>query len=280
MCAISRQEFDVNATRRLARQIRLDVLEMIHASHASHIGAAFSCVEILAVLYSGVAKVDPANPLQLGRDLIVLSKGHAGVALYATLAERGFFPRRQLATYYQDGSLLSGHISHKGVPGVELSTGSLGHGVCVAAGMALAAKTKMMGSHVYAIVGDGECEEGSVWEMALLAAHYRLGNFTVVVDHNRMQAMGFCEQEIGLSDLESRWRAFGWDVIPVLDGNDVGQIHSALLRGSTDRPTAIIAYTTKGKGVAFMENELLWHYRDPQGEWYERARMELSEGLT
>ena len=266
--------------RQLAQRVRLDALEMIHSARASHIGSVFSCVEILAALYSGVARVDPANPLRPDRDRVVLSKGHAGVALYATLAECGFFPREQLASYYQDGSLLSGHISHKGVPGVELSTGSLGHGVCVATGMALSAKMSKMESRVYAVMGDGECEEGSVWEAAQFAAHNHLGNLIVIVDHNRMQAMGFCEREIGLFDLESRWRAFGWNAISVQDGNDIGQLRSAFEHCDKERPNAVIAYTVKGKGVSFMENELLWHYRDPQGEWYEKARCELSEGLS
>lgn len=274
------RKFDMDAARQLAKRVRIDVLEMIHSSHASHIGSAFSCVEIVVALYSGVANVDPRNPLLSGRDRIVLSKGHAGVALYATLAECGYFPREELAAYYQDGGRLSGHISHKNVPGVELSTGSLGHGVCVAAGMALAEKISRTNSRVYAIVGDGECEEGSVWEMALFAAHHNLDNFTVVVDHNRMQAMGFCEQEIGLSDLESKWRAFGWNVISVPDGNDIAQVFSALTRRDQGRPTVIVAYTVKGKGVSFMENELLWHYRDPQDKCYEMARRELMEELA
>lgn len=272
--------FNADSARELARLVRLDALEMIHSAQASHIGSVFSCVDIVATLYSGVVNVDPRNPLALDRDRVVLSKGHAGVALYATLARCGFFPREMLTTYYRDGSVISGHISHKNVPGVELSTGSLGHGVCVAAGMALAAKISGTKYRVYAVVGDGECEEGSVWEMALLASHRRLDNFTVVVDHNRMQAMGFCRHEIGLADLESKWRAFGWNVVSVLDGNDVERLNSALLERERNRPTVVIAYTVKGKGVSFMENELLWHYRDPQGEWYEKARIELLGGLT
>jgi transketolase len=159
-----------------------------------------------------------------------------------------------------------------------LSTGSLGHGVCVAAGMALASKISGAKYRVYAIVGDGECEEGSIWEMALFAAHWRLGNFTVIIDHNRMQAMGFCEREIGLDDIESKWRAFGWNVISVDDGNDVVQLGAALSQCDDNRPNVVVAYTVKGKGVSYMENELLWHYRDPQGEWYEKACLELKEG--
>ena len=268
-------EISIGQTKLLANRIRQDVVRMAHRTHASHIGAAMSVTDVIAVLYGGVAKVFPGDPMNPRRDRIVLSKGHAGMAVYAALAESGFFPREELNRYYSDGSVYSGHVSHKGVPGVELSTGSLGQGVCVACGMALSGKMRHEGHRVYAIIGDGENEEGSVWEMALFAAHQKLSNFTVVVDHNKMQAMGFCDQEVGMGELASKWGSFGWHVVEVADGNDHAQLAVALGDVDVERPTVVIAHTVKGKGVSFMENNLLWHYRDPQGEFYERAIREL-----
>ncbi len=265
----------IEHTRSLANRIRQDVIRMSHASHASHVGAAMSVADIVAVLYGGVAKVFPDDPRNAGRDRIVLSKGHAGMAIYAALAETGFFPREELNRYYSDGSVYSGHVSHKGIPGVELSTGSLGQGVCVACGMALSGKMRKTAHRVYAIIGDGENEEGAVWEMALFAAHRKLSNFTVIVDHNKMQAMGFCDKEAGLVGLAGKWVSFGWHVVEVADGNDHEQLVEALRDVDPDRPNVVGANTVKGKGVSFMENDILWHYRDPQGEFYERAIRDL-----
>ena len=253
---------------------------MSHRTHASHVGGVMSVADIVAVLYSGVAKVFPEDPRNPDRDRIILSKGHNGMAIYAALAETGFFPREELNKYYTDGSVYSGHVSHKGVPGVEFSTGSLGQGVCVACGMAMAGKIHGKGHHVYAIIGDGENEEGSVWEMALFAAHRQLDNFTVIVDHNKMQAMGFCAEQAGMDRLPEKWRAFGWHVVEVADGNDPEQLIQAFACHEWGRPRAIIANTVKGKGVPYMENELLWHYRDPQGENYEVAIRELGGDPT
>lgn len=261
----------------LAWKIRRDAIEMTHASHASHLGAVLSVADIVAVLYTDIAKVEPKAPHWDGRDRIILSKGHAGIAIYAALAECGFFPVDDLKKYYTDGSTYSGHVSSKGIPGVEFSTGSLGHGVCVACGVALAAKKKQKKCHVYAIVGDGECEEGSVWEMALFANKYQLSNFTVIVDNNNMQAMGSCEEVAALGNLEDKWKSFGWDVISVKDGNDHIMLKHAFQMRKGSSPHVIIAHTVKGKGISFMENNLLWHYRDPQGEAYENAVKELEE---
>lgn len=261
----------------MAWRIRRHVVEMTHQAHASHIGGALSCADILAVLYTGVAKYDAEDPLDESRDRVILSKGHSGAAMYAALAESGFFPVGELRRYGQDGSRYSCHISHKGVPGVEVSTGSLGHGVCVAAGMALNGRLKKKGYKVYAIVGDGECNEGSVWEMALMAAHYRLDNFTVIIDRNGMQAMGFCDRVMNTEPLDAKWEAFGWKVVSVRDGNDHESLKKAFDEEPGGKPKVIIANTVKGKGISFMENELLWHYRDPQGEFYERAVAELEE---
>ena len=259
----------------LANKIRLDAVHMAHMSHASHIGSVMSIADIVAVLYSGIARIDSTDVRNPLRDRVILSKGHAGMAIYSALAESGFFPVSELNTYYSNGSRLSGHVSHKGVPGVEFSTGSLGHGVCVACGMALAGKINNAQYKVYAIIGDGENEEGSVWEMALFAAHNKLENLIVIVDHNKMQAMGFCKDQIGFDNIEEKWRSFGWNAINVVDGNNHFQLIEAFLRPSVGKPTVIIANTTKGKGVSYMENNLLWHYRDPQGEFYTRAINEL-----
>lgn len=248
---------------------------MAHRTHASHIGGVMSVADVVAVLYSGVAKVFPDDPKSPDRDRIVLSKGHNGMAIYAALAETGFFPRSELNKYYTDGSVYSGHVSHKGVPGVEFSTGSLGQGVCVACGMAMSGKIRKQGFHVYAIIGDGENEEGAVWEMALFAAHQKLDNFTVIVDHNKMQAMGFCDVQAGMNHLSEKWASFGWHVVDVMDGNDHVQLIDAFGQHERGKPTVIIANTIKGKCVSYMENELLWHYRDPQGELYEQAIREL-----
>lgn len=261
----------------LAWNMRKDTIEMVHAAHASHIAAVLSAVDVIAVLYADVLHVDPKNPQMPDRDRMILSKGHAGAAMYAVLAECGFIPKEDLKSYYTDGSVYSGHVSSKGVPGIELSTGSLGHGIGVACGMALAAWKNNSCYRVYVVVGDGECEEGSVWECALFANRYKLSNLVVIVDHNRMQAMGNVEEVMALGNLGDKWKAFGWNVIPVADGNDHQQLREAFTKISREHPNVIIADTVKGKGISFMEGNLLWHYRDPQGEFYEKAIKELED---
>lgn len=264
-------------SEQLAWKIRRHGLEMTHLSGGAHIGAILSVADIVAVLYGGVARVDPALPRWPGRDRVILSKGHAGAAIYAALAERGFFPVAELKTHYADGSRLSGHVSHKGVPGVEASTGSLGHGLSLAAGMAWAAKKDAAAHRVYAICGDGECDEGAVWEAALVAAHYKLDNLLAVIDHNKMQSLDFCENTIGLAPFADKWRAFGWHVLEA-DGHDHPALHRAFAAApAAGRPTVIIAHTVKGKGISFMENDILWHYRYPHpGEEYDTALAELT----
>lgn len=250
---------------------------MTHLSQGSHIGAILSVADIVAVLYSDIAFVDAKNPKMSNRDRIILSKGHAGAAIYAALAEKGFFDVAELKTHYSDGSRLSGHVSHKGVPGVELSTGSLGHGLSVGAGMAYAARKDSKTHKVYTILGDGECDEGSVWEAALVAHHYKLNNLVAIIDHNKMQSLDFCENTIKLSPFADKWRAFGWNVIEI-DGHDHSELKSAfkLAADSEEKPTVIIANTIKGKGISFMENNILWHYRFPhKGEEYDSAVAEL-----
>lgn len=276
--AFGERPIDTGDPKVLAWLIRRHGLEMTHLSHGSHIGAIFSLAEIMAVLYARVLRVDPQRPDWPDRDRLILSKGHAGAAVYAALAERGFFPVEELSTHYADGSRLSGHVSHKGVPGVEFSTGSLGHGLAVAAGMALSGHMAEKPWTVYAVLGDGECDEGAVWEAALQAHQYRLDNLIAVIDHNRMQSLDYCENTLALEPFADKWRAFGWHAIEV-DGHDTDALEKAFAeakaqRGS-GRPTVIIAVTTKGKGVSFMENDILWHYRTPQGEEYDAALREL-----
>lgn len=269
---------DTGNPRVLAWLIRRHGLEMTHLSRGSHIGAIFSLAEIMATLYTGVLNVNPADPAMPERDRLILSKGHAGAAVYAALAERGFFPVEELKTHYANGSRLSGHVSHKGVPGVEFSTGSLGHGLPAAAGMALGAKKDHAPWRVYCVLGDGECDEGAVWEAALQARQFALDNLIAVVDFNRMQSLDFCENTLALEPFADKWRAFGWRAIEA-DGHDVDALRAAFdeAKGNLGggQPTVVIAKTVKGKGVSFMENNILWHYRTPQGEEYEAALREL-----
>ncbi|MFN8108087.1 MAG: transketolase [Nocardioidaceae bacterium] len=260
----------------LAWRIRRHGVEMTHLSGGSHIASILSVADIVGVLYADVASVDPADPGWDERDRVILSKGHAGASIYAALAERGFFDVEELRTHYADGSRLSGHVSHKGIPGVEVSTGSLGHGLSVGAGMAYAAKKDGKQHRVFVILGDGECDEGSVWEAALVAHHYGLGNLVAIIDHNRMQSLDFCEDTIALEPFADKWRAFGWRTLTV-DGHDHDALREAMdsCRG-LDKPTVIIAETIKGKGISFMEQDILWHYRFPHvGEEYDGAVAEL-----
>ena len=259
----------------LAYEIRRNAIKMVNHAHASHIGGILSCADIIAVLYSEIAHVNADNPEDPKRDRIVLSKGHNGVAVYVALAKLGFFDEKLLETYGDNGGIFSCHISHKGVPGVEISTGSLGQGVCVACGFAIAAKRKHESHKVYAIMGDGECDEGSVWEMALLAAQEKLDNFTVIIDRNYQQAMGRIEKVINTEPFAEKWRAFGWKVIDLQDGNNHGELKKAFTEDNNGKPKVIIARTIKGKGISFMEDNLLWHYRDPQGIDYVNALKEL-----
>lgn len=261
----------------LAWKIRRHVIEMTHEARASHVGGALSAADIIAVLYADVLKYDIRDPEWAERDRVILSKGHNGSAMYAALAECGFFPVDMLHNYGKNGSNFSCHISHKNVPGVEISSGSLGHGVCVACGMALNGKIRNKPYRVYSIVGDGECNEGAVWEMALLASKYKLDNYTVIVDRNRMQGMGYCQDVLNTEPFADKWKAFGWHVVEVADGNQHEQLKRAFKDVHKDKPRVIIAHTIKGCGISFMENQLLWHYRDPQGEDYENAVKELEE---
>lgn len=263
----------------LAWKIRRHGIEMTHISGGSHIASILSVADIIAVLYNDIANVDPKNPIMDTRDRIILSKGHAGAAIYAALAEKGFFDVELLKTHYQNGSLLSGHVSHKGIPGVEFSTGSLGHGLSVGAGMAYAAKRDNKKHNVFVVLGDGENDEGAVWEAALVANHFKLNNLIAVIDYNKMQSLDFVENTISLKPLPDKWKAFGWNVIET-DGHNHSELKSAFLKAvdSKGKPTVIIAHTIKGKGISFMENDILWHYRFPHdGDEYNNSLKELHQ---
>lgn len=262
--------------KQLAWKIRRHGIEMTHLSGGSHIGAVLSVADIIAVLYTDVMRFNPKEPDWDGRDRFILSKGHAGAAIYAALAENGFFPVEELKTHYRNGSRLSGHVSHH-LPGVDLSTGSLGHGLSVGTGMAYALKKDKKNNFVYVVMGDGECNEGSVWEAAQFANHNKLNNLVAVVDYNHMQSMDFCDNTLEVVDMYGKWRAFGWSVIEV-NGNDLSELKNAFAEAkqSAEKPTVIVANTVKGCGVSFMENDILWHYRFPHDGWeYDCAVNEL-----
>lgn len=263
-------------TRELARRVRRHALKMTHMGKSSHIGSVLSMADIISVLYGSVMKINPSKPNWPQRDRFILSKGHAGAGVYAVLAECGFFEVEKLDTHYQDGSDLSGHVSHKGVPGVEFSTGSLGHGLPVATGMAKAGLLSKSNHRIFVVMSDGECDEGSNWEAIMFAAHHKLNNLNIIVDYNKIQSLGSVADTLTLEPFANKWTSFGWDVREV-DGHDHLALEAALSLRSVkeERPLCVLANTTKGKGVSFMENSVLWHYRTPQGDEYSAACREL-----
>jgi transketolase len=226
-----------------------------------------------------VLKVDPRNPAWADRDRFILSKGHAGAGVYAALAERGFFGVEQLEQHYGNGSTLSGHVSHKGVPGVELSTGSLGHGLGVGVGMAYAARLAGRAHRVFVLMSDGECDEGSNWEAIHFAGHHGLGRLVAIVDYNKIQSLKSVEETLGLAPFADKWRSFRWSVREV-DGHDPAALVQVLEAESRDEspPLCVLAHTVKGKGVSFMENTVLWHYRSAKGDELAAAIEELERG--
>jgi transketolase len=265
-------------TQELARRVRIHALRMTSRGGSSHVGAAFSIADLLAVLYRGIMRHNPAEPRWPGRDRFILSKGHAGAAVYATLAECGYFPTADLERHYQDGSVFSGHVSHKGVPGVELSTGSLGHGLGVGVGMAKALKLAANPARVFVLLSDGECDEGTIWEAALFAQHHALDNLVAIIDYNKIQSLAPVAETLALEPFRQKWENFNWAVVEA-DGHDHEAIARVLgtLPAQPGRPTVLVAHTTKGKGVSFMENTVLWHYRTARGEEFERALRELEQ---
>jgi len=255
-----------------ALNIRKAIVEMCHKTNASHIGSALSCVDILVALYFSAMRIDPKKPLDKKRDRFILSKGHAATALYATLAEKGFFQKKLLQGFHCNGGTLWGHSTLGCVAGVEASTGSLGHGLSIGVGMALAAKLDKESSRVFVLLSDGECDEGSTWEAALSAGHLKLDNLVAIIDYNKLQAFGRTNEVVNLEPLAAKWGAFGF-AVQECDGHDFRQLADALhaVPLQQGKPSLIIAHTVKGKGVPFMENKLEWHYKSPNEQQFKEA---------
>ena len=266
---------DIPALERMARQIRGQVVAMSHRSRAAHLGSALSCVDILVALYGAGLRFDPRRPDWQARDRLIFSKGHAAAALYATLAAFGFFPLAELDGYAAAGNRLEEHPGPYGVPGVEAASGSLGHGLSLAAGLALGARIRRQSWRVVTLLSDGECNEGSVWEAAMFASARHLARLTAVVDFNKWQATGRSCEVMALEPLAAKWSAFGWRSVEV-DGHDIAALVDVLTAAPEhDGPLAVIAHTVKGRGVSFMEDDNNWHYRIPTAAEVEQASQEL-----
>ena len=269
------KKFMSKKSKDLAKKIRIHVLNMTSVGKSSHIGSILSIVDIVSVLYEHILTFFSQNPKSDFRDRFILSKGHAGAAIYAALAEKNFFPIIKLQTHCLNGSNLSGHVSHKNIPGVEFSTGSLGHGLSVGCGMALSAKIDKKKHRIIVLLSDGECDEGSNWESILFASHHKLNNLTVIIDYNKLQSIKSTSETLNLEPFPEKWKSFGWEVKEI-NGHDHDQINKSLKNKSLkNKPLCIIAHTIKGKGVSFMENKTLWHYRSPQGEEFLNAKNEI-----
>ena len=267
---------DLHKLEGMAKQIRRDIITMLVESASGHPGGSLSAVEIVTALYFQEMRIDPANPRWPERDRFILSKGHAAPVLFSALAERGYFPREELMTFRKINSRLQGHPDMNKAPGVEMSTGSLGQGLSAAVGMALAGKLDKKDYRVFVLLGDGEAEEGQVWEAAMAAAHYKLDNITAFLDHNGLQIDGPCAEVISLESLDEKFRAFGWNVEQI-DGHSFTEISDAIARAKkvAGKPTMVIAKTIKGKGVSYMENQVGWHGNAPSHEQGEQALAEL-----
>ncbi|KAF6245761.1 transketolase [Nitrosopumilus sp. b2] len=266
-------ENDLKKMDELARRVRIHVLDMVNSAQSSHIGASYSIVEILVALYSKILKINPKEPSKPNRDKFILSKAHGSCALYAVLAESDFFPLDVLKKYYVDGGILPGHLDKESAPGIEHSMGSLGHGLPFGVGLAYANKIDHNEGRIYVLIGDGECNEGTVWESAMFAGHHKLNNLTVIVDYNKIQSFGRVEEVMSLEPFGEKWKSFNWDVHEV-DGHDFEQLITSL-ESESSKPKVIIANTIKGKGVSFMEDKLEWHYKSPNPEQYDEAVKEL-----
>lgn len=275
MEAALKKELEITACK-----VRMGIIEGVHSAKAGHPGGSLSCADILTYLYFAHMNIDVNDPKKSDRDRFVLSKGHAAPALYAVLANKGFFPVEQLTTLRQIGSILQGHPDMKHIPGVDMSSGSLGQGISCAVGMALSSKHFGENYKVYTVLGDGELEEGQVWEAAMFAANKNLSNLTAFIDYNNLQIDGSIEEVNSACPIDKKFEAFNWHTI-IIDGHDFDQIESALKEAETiDKPVAIIAKTTKGKGVSFMENQCGWHGVAPNDEQYEQAMSELKTALS
>jgi transketolase len=260
-----------------ARILRGRIIETSHKASIPHLGSCLSCIDILTVLYFSTLRIDAKNPRAEDRDRFILSKGHGAPALFQVLAMRGFYPEKMLETYGEDGGVFAEHPpAPQYLAGIEAATGSLGHGMPIALGMALAARMKKQNHKVYAVLSDGECNEGSIWESAMLAASQKVSNLCVIIDFNKWQATGRSREVMSIDPLADKWRAFGWDACEV-DGHNMPQLIEELSRfpSNLNKPKAIIAHTVKGKGVSFMEDDNNWHYRTPNAEELILARREL-----
>ena len=268
--------FDIKHLEKIADQVRGEVIQLSHSAQTPHLGSSLSCIDILVVLYWSILSIDSQNSTAPDRDRFILSKGHAATALYAALAYRGFFPLDELRNYAQPGSVMAEHPSIGSAPGIEAATGSLGHGLPIGLGMALASQIQNLSYRVFVVMSDGECNEGSVWEAAMIAPAHGLSNLIVVIDYNKWQATGRSQDVTSIDPLDAKWRAFGWDVYE-LDGNSIEDLVNVLggISNSANKPIAIIAHTIKGKGVSFMEDDNNWHYRIPTASEAEEAKKEL-----
>lgn len=261
---------------KIATDIRKKIVKMHANSQSPHIASALSCVDILVALYFSTLKICPKKPNDKSRDRFILSKGHACSALYAVLVKKGFFFERLLKEYCIDGEKLPGHSTKGCVPGVEVSTGSLGHGLSLGVGMAIAGKYDKLDYRVFVLLSDGECNEGSVWEATMFAAHHKLDNLIAIIDYNKLQAFGRTNEVVNLEPLAEKWRVFGW-AVKEIGGHNFGQLIKTFrsIPFRKNKPSLIIAHTVKGKGVSFIEDRLEWHYKSPTPEEYERAVREL-----
>lgn len=270
-------EEDILNLKRISNNVRKSIVEEVYSAQSGHPGGALSCADILTVLYFNQMNIDPEKKDDLNRDRLVLSKGHASAALYAVLAERGYFSKDELKGFRKLGSMLQGHPDMKHIPGVDMTAGSLGQGLSVANGMAISSKLDERGFRVYCIVGDGEIEEGQIWEAAMASAHYKLDNLCLVVDNNNLQIDGKVSDVMSVYPLKEKFEAFGFEVLEV-DGNDIDELITVFDKAKAvkGKPTAIIAKTIKGKGVSFMEDKADWHGKAPNDEEYKTAIEDLS----
>ena len=260
----------------LAHQVRIDALKMTSEGNSSHVGSVLSSADILGVLYGNILKYRHNDPCWRERDIFLLSKGHAGAGIYSILSQVGFFERARIKDHYKNGSLLSGHVSHKGNPGIELSTGSLGMALGVGTGMALSFKKRGSKQSVYVLMSDGECNEGANWEAILFASHHKLDNLCAIIDYNGLQSIDTTSKTLNLEPFKEKWEAFGFYAV-LCDGHNIEELNSALRASTKGKPKVVICKTIKGKGVSFMENNVLWHYRSPNEQELQEALRELGE---
>ncbi|MDO5417513.1 MAG: transketolase [Lachnospiraceae bacterium] len=268
---------NIASLEKTCRAVRRDIINLTADAASGHPGGSLSSVEIMVTLFFDKMNIDPANPKMENRDRFVLSKGHAAPGYYGVLAERGFFDKAQFKSFRQINGILQGHPDVKKCPGVDASTGSLGQGVSIAVGMALGARLAGQGVKVYTLLGDGELQEGQVWEAAMAAAHYKLDNLTVIIDNNGLQIDGANDQVMSLGSIKDKFTAFGFEVIEVADGNDLQQVSDAFDAPVSGRPKCILAHTVKGKGVSYMENQVGWHGKGPNEEERQQALKELED---